>query len=109
MKMEPSPRLFLHQCLKAFRGLPRTHLSAAYRPVLKGAVDGTRTRARRSFSPSPFALLVSASVRHSWTRAAMSSRQKSGMSGTTEEAWINQDTLYFFMQRMDAGPQQSEE
>jgi hypothetical protein len=39
----------------------------------------------------------------------MSSRQKSGMSGTTEEAWINQDTLYFFMQRMDAGPQQSEE
>ena len=45
--------------------------------MLKGAVDGTRTRARRSFSPSPFALLVSASVPHSSARAATSSRQKS--------------------------------
>jgi hypothetical protein len=76
--------------------------------VLKGAVDGTRTRARRSFSPSPFALLVSASVRHSSARAATSSWQKSVMSGTTEEAWVDYDTLYF-MQQIDAVAQQSEE
>jgi hypothetical protein len=38
----------------------------------------------------------------------MSSRQKSGMSGTTEEALVDYDTLYF-MQHIDAVPQQSEE
>jgi hypothetical protein len=41
-------------------------------------------------------------------RAATSSRQKSGMSGTTDEAWVDHDTLYF-MQQIDAVPQQSEE
>ena len=74
----------------------------------KGAVDGTRTRARRSFSPSPFAVLVSASVRHSSARAAMSSRQKAGISATTDEEWVDYDTLYF-MEQIDAVPQQSEE
>jgi hypothetical protein len=41
-------------------------------------------------------------------RAATSSRQKSGKSATTDEAWVDHDTLYF-MQQIDAVPQQSEE
>jgi hypothetical protein len=45
---------------------------------------------------------------YSSARAAMSSRQKSGMSGPTEEARVDYGTLYF-MQQIDTVPQQSEE
>jgi hypothetical protein len=47
-------------------------------------------------------------LRYSSVRAATNSRQKSGMSATTEEEWVAYDTLYF-MQQIDTVPQQPEE
>jgi hypothetical protein len=38
----------------------------------------------------------------------MSSRQKAGISATTDEEWVDFDTLYF-MEQIDAVPQRSEE
>jgi hypothetical protein len=52
--------------------------------------------------------LMCVALRYSSVRAATNSRQKSGMSATTEEEWVAYDTLYF-MQQIDAVPQQPEE
>jgi hypothetical protein len=45
---------------------------------------------------------------YSSARAATSSRQKAEISATTEEAWVDYDTLDF-MQQIDAGLQRSDE
>ena len=49
--------------------------------------------------PLPFAPLVCLPVcvpfLYSSARAATSSRQKAGISATTDEEWVDYDTLYF--------------
>src|SRR5215218_2915610 len=66
----------------------RTRLSAAYQPVLKGDRRGSNPRPPtflpyRPTLPIGVSIGVTTSVRHSSARAATSSRQNSGMSGTT--------------------------
>jgi hypothetical protein len=53
-------------------------------------------------------LLVCVPLLYSSAGAATSSRQNSEMSGTTDEEWVDYDTLYF-MQQINAVAQQSEE
>ena len=52
--------------------------------------------------------LVCGPLPYSSARAATRSRQKAGISATTDEEWVDYDTIYF-MQQIDAVPRQSEE